>query len=227
MSTEFTNASGKSPKHFEPIGFLEKDLFSRGFKRIIGVDEVGRGCLAGPVTASAVILDLEKIFGSTDPKVKLIRDSKSLSKSQRSLSQNFISQDFLIDVSIIDVPPSVIDRQGIQKATFEAMERAVDTLLAKQSVDLILVDGLFKIPGISVEQMCLVKGDSRSFAIASASIFAKNHRDLLMSAFDKIYPGYGFSDHVGYGTSKHIASISAKGPTSEHRMSFAPLNAIS
>jgi ribonuclease HII len=183
----------------------------RGCRCIAGVDEAGRGCLAGPVVAGAVIL------GRTVPAG--IDDSKRLSRGQRErLFAALEASDALLAWGEAD--PSEIDRVNIREASFLAMRRAIARLGARP--DALLVDG-FEIPGLDLPQRALVHGDARCLSIAAASIVAKVVRDRGMRDAAADFPGYGFEQHVGYPTPEHVAALARLGPSRIHRRTFAPV----
>lgn len=216
---------------------------------LVGVDEAGRGPLAGPVVAAAawykdetftIPAELEKDF-------LLIRDSKTLSEKQREKVFDLIQNSFEVGVGIIH--PETIDRVNILEATFLAMKEAVGVLqrrllecrpelvsgprsseeMPKQvrhdnNKLLLLIDGNQKLPNFSVQQECVVSGDKLVKTIAAASIVAKVTRDRMMDAYDRKYPQYGFAKHKGYGTKQHMEALERFGPTPIHRTSFAPVH---
>ena len=180
---------------------------------ICGVDEAGRGPLAGPVVAAAVIL-------SADLDVTGIEDSKTLTPNRREFLRERLegsSTQWGFGV----VGPETVDEINILQATFLAMRRAVGKLKIKP--DFIMVDGRFEIPELDIRQKAVVKGDSKEISIAAASIMAKTHRDMLMNRLEKRYPGYGFSKHKGYPTKEHIINLEKLGPCPVHRKSFRPV----
>ena len=187
---------------------------------IIGVDEVGRGCLAGAVFAAAVILDYKKLNALDDRDKKLIRDSKTLSAAQRMKIIPII--DTIAKASAVaEASVEEIDRLGIVGATFLAMRRDIDAL--KSPSAFLLIDGNMPLPDSPIPQLTVIKGDGLCFAIAAASILAKEARDAYMQNSETSYPGYSFGDNVGYGTKKHIDAIYKIGPCALHRRSFAPV----
>lgn len=193
----------------------ERLAWSAGFVRVAGIDEVGRGPLAGPVLAACVILPPG--FGLDG-----IRDSKKLSARQRERAEARIRAE-AVAIGLGSVEPETIDRINILSATHEAMRLAYAQI--DPFPDFVLIDGLpvreFPCEGRSA----IVQGDSHSVSIAAASIVAKVARDRLMCAYDSIYPEYGFAGHKGYGSQKHIEALREHGPCPLHRRSFAPVAA--
>ncbi len=188
---------------------LENRWRRRGFLRVAGVDEVGRGCLAGPVVAAAVILDPAR-------RVPGLRDSKLLSASQRDRLQELIverAEAWAIGEASVDE----IDRINIHKASLEAMRRAVGALPAVP--DVVLVDG-FRIPGLTLPQEAIVHGDARAAAIAAASIIAKVTRDRMMLDLHALDGRYGFDRHKGYATPEHLGAVGRFGYSPWHRRTF-------
>ena len=191
----------------------ERKLLKEGFTFIAGVDEAGRGPLAGPVVAAAVILPVGGVLPG-------VFDSKQLSDARRRRLRDEIMEVAETSVGVADVQE--IDSLNILRATHLAMHRAVAGL---KKVDFVLVDGL-PVKGFPVPAENMVKGDARSASIAAASIVAKVYRDELMEELDKIYPGYGFAAHKGYGTAAHLKALKELGVTPVHRRSFAPVREI-
>lgn len=189
---------------------LEKAAVSRGFKLICGVDEAGRGPLAGPVCAAAVILP----DGADIPELD---DSKKLPKKKRERLFNVITET-AVDFSVAYGTLEEIEELNILNATFLAMNRAVDGLAVKP--DFALIDGNRVPRGIKIPCETAVKGDSKSMSIAAASVLAKVTRDRLMLTYDEKYPAYNFKKHKGYGTREHIELIKKYGPCGIHRLSF-------
>jgi ribonuclease HII len=179
---------------------------------VCGVDEAGRGPLAGPVVAAAVILDPRAIPIGLD-------DSKRLDAQSRDTLFEHICA--TAHVSVATASAATIDATDIRAATLAAMSRAVGGLALRPRVA--LIDGRDVPPGLAIEGRALVKGDQLSVSIAAASIIAKVVRDRLMIAADATWPGYGFADHKGYGTARHLAAIARLGACPLHRLSFAPL----
>jgi ribonuclease HII len=180
-----------------------------GFGLIAGVDEVGRGPLAGPVVAAAVIIP----EGITFPGVK---DSKKMTEKSREKAFSLINEKAL-SVSIGVVSHSSIDEQNILNASLEAMKLAVLSL--KPSPEYLLVDGTQKIP-LLIPQECIKKGDQKSQSISAASVIAKVYRDRIMCSFNNLYPEYGFDQNKGYGTRHHMEAIRQHGPCPIHRVTF-------
>lgn len=195
--------------------YYERKLQKSGFGLIVGVDEAGRGPLAGPVTAGAVLLNTYSFKNRID-------DSKKLSASQRERAFLEITEKAVFGIGIVN--ENIIDRLNILQATRVAMEQAVGALINKlkdynpQAVH-ILVDGEVKLDtGFPVTN--IIKGDSRSLSIACASILAKVTRDRIMDLYDKAFPVYGFIRHKGYGTKMHFSALEKFGPSIIHRKSF-------
>lgn len=193
----------------------EAALLRQGYRLVAGADEVGRGALAGPVVAAAVILP----FPLSAPWVAEVRDSKLLSAPQRESLYGPITQAAL-GVGVGIVPPEVIDSQGILPATCQAVAQALACL--SPAPDFLLVDWL-KLPAFPLPYKPIVKGDRSCLSIACASIVAKVTRDRLMKGLDRLYPGYDFSQHKGYGTPGHRRCLEARGPCPAHRRSFTLL----
>jgi ribonuclease HII len=187
----------------------ERELGARGARRIAGVDEAGRGSLAGPVVAAAVILDPCR-------PVRGLRDSKLLSRGERERLAVLL-EERAVAKGIGAADAGEIDALNILRATYLAMRRAVAALPV--SPDYLLVDAL-RIPGVDVPQEGVVHGDRLVASIAAASILAKVHRDALMRSFHDLYPDYGFSSHMGYGTSVHLVALRRLGATPLHRATF-------
>ena len=191
----------------------------KGFAYIAGIDEAGRGPLAGPLVAAAVIL-YPSITQS--PFISLIRDSKTLSERQREQARQVVkshAQSIGVGIS----PTEFIDQHGIMIATTSAMNQAVDKLSI--TPDFLLVDAV-SLKDNPLPSNSFIKGDAKCLSIAAASIIAKTTRDNIMQHVDKIYPLYGFSQHKGYGTQKHLAMLKHLGPSPIHRRSFAPVKIL-
>lgn len=197
-------------QRLEAMLIFERALAAQGFLCVAGVDEAGRGPLAGPIVAAAVVLAFP---------VPGLDDSKKLSAARREqLFEALVSGGHAIGVA--EASAAAIDREGIQVANYRVMQEAVARL--PEAPDFLLVDG-YNLPGAAPPRQRLVKGDSRSLSIAAASIVAKVTRDRIMMALDEQYPGYGFAGHKGYGTRAHLDALRRLGPCPEHRRSFAPL----
>jgi ribonuclease HII len=206
-------ASGKIAQR--PTFIEERRLAEQGYRFIAGIDEVGRGPLAGPVMAAAVILPLE-LDASWLP---LVRDSKKLTPKRREFLFPLIEKG-AIAIGVGYVPPEVIDAQGIMKATRMAMCSAVEHL--PYLPDFLLID-FVALPELALPQKSIVKGDNLSLSIACASIIAKVTRDRLMVALDELYPEYGFARHKGYATREHLSNLRRLGACPIHRKCFAPV----
>ena len=197
----------------------EAKLQAQGFRLVAGVDEVGRGALAGPVMAAAVILPL----GVDLPWLGSVRDSKQLSPKQRERVFDLV-QRAGIPFGLGSVPHATIDEVGIVQATRMAMAQAVESLPSRP--DFLLVDAL-SLPEVDLPQKGIIRGDQLSFSIACASIVAKVSRDRQMMELDGMYPGYGLARHKGYGTRQHLQCLGQLGPCAIHRRSFAPVMGLS
>lgn len=179
------------------------------YQYICGVDEVGRGPLAGPVVAGAVILP-------KDCSLLYLNDSKQLSEKKREELYDKIMEE-AVAAAVGEASPARIDEINILQADYEAMRQAISKLSAKP--DLLLNDAV-KIPGVDIKQVDIIKGDAKSASIAAASIIAKVTRDRMMVEYDKQYPEYGFASNKGYGSAAHIEALKKYGPTPIHRRSF-------
>jgi ribonuclease HII len=187
----------------------ENEARQNGYQRIAGVDEAGRGCLAGPVVAAAAILPPD--WSCPD-----INDSKQLSASKRDSLFDVIQQ-HAVCTSVGIVAEDVIDKVNILQATYRAMEQAVGSL--STAPDYLLLDAV-TLTHIPLPQKGMPKGDQLSISIAAASIIAKVTRDRLMIEYDRLYPEYGFAGHKGYGTKQHLQAIATHGPCPIHRKTF-------
>ena len=187
-----------------------EDKYSE-YEYIAGIDEAGRGPLAGPVVAASVILP-------KDCEILYLNDSKQLSAKRRDELFDEIKQK-AIAYGIGIVSQGRIDDINILQATYEAMREAIGRMSEKQNPDLLLVDAVH-IPDVDIKQVGIVKGDAKSVSIAAASILAKVTRDRLMVEYEKVFPGYDFASNKGYGTKAHIEGLKKFGPTPIHRMSF-------
>ncbi len=201
----------KLAKEFQRLEVMKQfeEKYSNSFSAICGIDEAGRGPLAGPVVAGAVILP-------KDCRILYLNDSKKLSATKRDELFDEIKEK-AIAYGVGIVSPERIDEINILQATYEAMQQAIKNM--NVSPDLLLVDAV-SIPDISVKQVGIIKGDAKSVSIAAASILAKVTRDRLMVEYDSIFPEYGFAGHKGYGSAAHIEAIKKIGPCPIHRKTF-------
>jgi len=188
----------------------ENEKREQGYKFVCGIDEAGRGPLAGPVCAAAVILPPDLDFEG-------VNDSKKLSEKKREMLYEEITEK-AISWSVAFASVNEIEEHNILGATYIAMQRAVESL--KVPADFALIDGNRTPPSLKIPSLTVVKGDSKSLSIAAASIIAKVTRDRLLLEYDAIYPQYKFSQHKGYGTKVHIEAIREFGPCDIHRPSF-------
>lgn len=194
------------------LKLIEREISGLGLRFIAGIDEVGRGALAGPVVTAAVVLHDNFYLPG-------IRDSKQLSPRVRKKLFKEISGQAL-DWALGVAEPEVIDRINVLQATLTAMRGAIEGLRFKPQC--VLVDGNIFIPKLEIPQIVIVKGDQLSISIAAASIIAKVTRDGLMEEWDNLYPQYGFSRHKGYATRQHLENLRLFGPCRIHRRSFKP-----
>ena len=199
----------------------EREHVSRGLTRLAGVDEAGRGPLAGPVVAAAIVMPESWIKEGIPEALRRLNDSKKLNEKVREELFEVIDSDKSIESGIGMVDAPLIDEINILQATHRAMNDALAKITPP--VQHALVDGR-QVPSLSVPQTAIVKGDGKSYTIGAASILAKVTRDRLMIEYDQKYPGYGFAGHKGYGTRAHLSAIEELGPCPIHRMSFAPLS---
>ena len=211
--------AGSSPACPDRLEF-ERQLWSGGVTLVAGVDEAGRGPLAGPVVAAAVILPADWAGSGVDRELRELNDSKQLNESQREDFFARLVSHPQIQFAIAQVDSETIDEMNILRATHRAMEQALASLSSPPQH--VLVDGL-RVKSLRWPQTPLVKGDARSYSIAAASVLAKVTRDRLMAEFAVEFPMYGFAAHKGYGTPAHLAAIATHGPCRIHRMSFAPI----
>jgi ribonuclease HII len=189
---------------------FENRAAGKGFRFVAGVDEVGRGCLAGAVVAAAVILDLSK------PLPEGLNDSKKLAAKKRETLNEIIRQN-AVAFSIGQVEAEEIDCINILQATKKAMRLAIEKL--SPQADFLLIDAI-ELKDLKLPQKAIIRGDAISASIAAASIIAKTYRDNLMQEMHRLYPAYGFSKHVGYGTKAHFEALKAHGACPLHRKSF-------
>ncbi len=195
--------------------FFENILRKHGYDAIAGVDEVGRGALAGPVVAAAIVLDGQGNYNE-------ICDSKSLTALSRERLAARLHRE-AVGVGVAEVPESEIDRINILQATRRAMFQAVGKLTAPP--DIVLVDGSW-LPGLNVHCIGIFHGDALSYSIAAASIVAKVHRDAFMTSLAMLYPQYGFDQNKGYGTKRHLRAITQYGPCPCHRRTFGRVRQV-
>ena len=212
----------------------EKKLWEKGFKRVAGLDEAGRGPLCGPVVAAAAILNSKiKNPYKAEPsgfrqKSKLqikiqnleIKDSKKLSSKKREKLYQILTHSDFIEWGIGRVSEKVIDKINILEATKLAMKRAIKKL--KRRPDFLILDGNFKI-NVDIPQKSIIKGDEKVFSCAAASILAKVYRDRIMERYDRKFPKYEFKKHKGYGTKFHFKMLKKYGPCKIHRKTFKPI----
>jgi len=199
----------------EELKEFEYRAYQEGFQTIAGRDEVGRGPLAGPVAAAAVILPQDFFLEGVD-------DSKRLSDKKRRKLVDDIKKE-AVSWAVALLSPQYIDRENILQASREAMRLAVQAL--RPAPDFLLVDAI-KIPDLPIQQLPIIKGDSLSVSIACASIIAKVERDETMLAYDRLYPQYGLGKHKGYATREHLLALQEFGPCPLHRRSFEPVKSM-
>lgn len=198
----------------------EKKLFESGYKYIYAVDEVGIGCLAGPVVVCAVGIT-NTFYKKHHKKLVWLRESKLLLPEQRAHFASELLKEKDLVYALAYCYPKTIDKINIYQAARQAMRKAIKKIQPELPVkSIVLVDGKYKIQNLSQEQEAIVKGDRKIFAIACASVIAKVHRDKMMKRYAKKYPGYGFEKHMGYGTKYHQVQLAALGPSPIHRRSF-------
>jgi len=206
----------------------EKKLWRQGFKCVVGLDEAGRGPLAGPVVAAAVIFNFQFPFSNkfSIKQFSKINDSKKLSEKQREDIYEKLIKCRGIEWGVGIVSEKVIDEINILEATKLAMQKAINKL----NPDFLLLDGNFKINCACLpagrRQKSIIKGDQKVFSISAASIIAKVTRDRIMQKYHKKYPQYGFAKHKGYGTRKHFENIKKFGPCKIHRKTFWPISGM-
>ncbi len=204
-------------RRFRAMEAFDREFLSTEDTCLLGVDEVGRGPLAGPVVAAAVILPRRvPLFG--------IQDSKELSPAGREELFCLIHK-FSTSIGVGLVEPEEIDSLNIGRASLKAMHKAIEAI-DKEKIDQVLVDGNQRINDLEFKQTTVIGGDGKSLSIAAASIVAKVLRDWLMDCMDSVYPGYGFSHNKGYGSPDHLEAIKKIGPSPIHRFSFSPVREI-
>ena len=213
----------------------EKKLWKKGYKLVAGLDEAGRGPLAGPVVAAAVIFNFKFPNKFLIKQFPMIKDSKKMTVKQREATYEFLTNHPDIKWGVGIVSEKIIDKINILEATKLAMKKSLINLISKskfqsskqfqnpnfKKIDYLLIDGDFGL-NVDVLQKSIIKGDSKVFSISAASIIAKVTRDRIMEKYHKKYPEYGFNQHKGYGTKAHFASLQKFGPCKIHRKSFYP-----
>jgi ribonuclease HII len=202
-----------------PSKTIERGLFARGYTHIVAVDEVGMGCLAGPVVVCATVFE-RSFFQRTHKKLHGLRDSKLLLPHQRALFSSALRKENL-RFELAYSFPKTIDKLNIYQAARRAMKRAVEKLGVPIGTSYLLIDGDKKIHGLLLPQQPIIKGDRKVFSIACSSVLAKVFRDRMMDQYAKKFPGYGFEKHKGYSTKLHQAQLAALGPSPIHRRSFS------
>jgi ribonuclease HII len=202
---------------------FERALWTQGITRVAGVDEAGRGPLAGPVVAAAVILPPQWAEAGLPRELQGLNDSKQLTAAQREQFSTCLIGCGEVSFAIAQVGAGQIDAINILRATHRAMNEALAKL--QPPPEHALVDGRH-VKTMTVPQTAIVQGDARSYSIAAASVLAKVARDRLMLEFDRQWPKYGFAEHKGYGTAQHLAAIAVHGPCPIHRRSFAPFRPV-
>ena len=200
----------KEQKRLEELKQIEQDLHQKGIQHIAGIDEAGRGPLAGPVVVAAVIMPADSMLEG-------VNDSKKVSEKKRELLYDKIIEE-CISYGIAIIDQKEIDSINILNATKEGLTRAILEMTTKP--DLILVDALTGIDTCGIPYQSIIKGDAKSYSIAAASILAKVTRDRIMRQWDEVYPQYGFAKHKGYGTAAHMQAIREHGLCPLHRLSF-------
>lgn len=201
----------------------EREFWQQGLEHVAGVDEAGCGPLAGPVVAAAAVFPQAWNQAGLPARFRGLNDSKQLTAEQREgfFARLTAEPGFRFAIATVDV--QTIDRINIRQAAWRAMQQALDQLDPRPQH--VLVDGL-GIRWLAYPQTALPQGDARSYSIAAASVLAKVTRDRLMLEFERLYPGYGFAEHKGYGTPQHYDAIRQRGPCPIHRRSFAPFRPV-
>lgn len=229
-------AIGTAPPHVDslldgdesngcPTLTAERILTDRGYARVAGVDEVGRGALAGPLVAAAVVLPPVvdgRVAAGLLATLDGARDSKALTPVQRGRLAAVVRR-VAWGIGLAIVPAAAVDAIGLGPANRLSLRLAIADL--PMPPDYALLDAML-VPGLACDQTALVRGDSRSLTIAAASIFAKVTRDALLDRLALVYPTYGFDRHKGYATAAHLAALAAHGPCPQHRASFAPMRGM-
>ncbi len=193
---------------------------AQGTARVAGIDEAGRGPLAGPVVAAIAVIDRTAARRGL---LKLIDDSKKLALADREAAYEAMVASGIVQFAVAEATVEEIDRINILQATFLAMRRALEALAHQP--DVVLIDGNQLPPGLACRAETIVEGDAHSYSIAAASIFAKVTRDRTMARLAEAFPGYGWERNRGYGSAQHLAALQSLGPTPHHRRSFAPVRA--
>ena len=214
MSNSQDDLSQEEQRH-RKLKKYENRAYREGFRRIAGIDEVGRGPIAGPVVAAAVILPRNFFLPG-------VNDSKLVSPSRRQEMAAEIKQK-AIAWTVVSVSSRQIDQKNILQCTREAMCICVEELIPRP--DFLLIDAV-SLPHLEIEQYPIIKGDSLSISIACASILAKVERDAMMASYDQLFPGYGFKHHKGYATREHCMALESMGPCAIHRGSFEPVRSL-
>jgi ribonuclease HII len=199
----------------------ELRCIGQGVARVAGIDEAGRGPLAGPVVAAVAVIDRT---AAKRKLLKLINDSKQLELEDREAAYEAMIASGIVQYAVGEASVEEIDRFNILQATFLAMRRALEALA--EQPDIVLIDGNQVPPRLGCKAETIVGGDGRSYSIAAASIFAKVTRDRYMAGLAQTFPGYGWETNRGYGSEQHLAAISRLGPTPHHRMSFSPFTRL-
>jgi ribonuclease HII len=204
------------------MGIMPSFEIERRFEgAVAGIDEAGRGPLAGPVFAAAAMIDRARV---DEGLLAMIDDSKKLTLARREAAHEAMVASGVVEFAVAEASVEEIDRLNILQATFLAMRRALAALAVSPA--LALVDGNRVPPGLGCRAETVVGGDARSYSIAAASIFAKVARDRHMASLAAAFPGYGWERNRGYGSAQHLEALKLLGPTPHHRMSFAPLNRL-
>jgi ribonuclease HII len=200
---------------------FERQVWTSGHEQVAGVDEAGRGPLAGPVVAAAVSFDRDYLEREADGELRGLTDSKKLSATRREQFFGLLQEASSAHIAYALEEATAIDQINILQATHRAMQRALEQL--RPPADHVLVDGR-PVPGLCCPSTAIVQGDARSLSIAAASIVAKVTRDRIMLDLDGQYPAYGFARHKGYGTREHLEALERHGPAPCHRRTFRPVS---
>jgi len=226
MKTNFRDSN--PPSTLQPSLAPEKKLWRKGYKRVAGLDEAGRGPLAGPVVAAVVMIKMSKSnlkskILNLKSNFKGIKDSKKLTPKKREEFYKLIVKSPFWEWGVGRVSEKVIDKINILEATKLAMKRAIKKL--KRRPDFLILDGNFKI-NVDIPQKSIIKGDEKVFSCAAASILAKVYRDRIMERYDRKFPKYEFKKHKGYGTKFHFKMLKKYGPCKIHRKTFEPIKSL-